>query len=158
MPSYFCEIPRDPSLWLGFSDRTVHVSALQYFRVGFPSPKSCRALERSSSCSLKYCQQRNAIGILQRLIPFQAQLCYSSAMIEENTLKIAKITCGGIACQVINGICQLWSDKTCNRKATKDQSHVVLIDAEIGSGSELSSRDIWGFFPILQGQFGYICS
>ena len=62
MPSYFCEIPQDPSLWLDFSERTLHASALQYFRVAFPSPKGCRALERSSSFSLKHCQQRNAIG------------------------------------------------------------------------------------------------
>lgn len=56
MPSYFCEIPQDLSLWFDFSDRTYDVSTLQYFRIAFPSPKSCRALERSSSFSLKYCQ------------------------------------------------------------------------------------------------------
>lgn len=47
MLSYFCESPQDLLLWFGFSDRTTNVSALQYFRVAFPSPKICRALEEA---------------------------------------------------------------------------------------------------------------
>lgn len=63
-------------------------------------------------------------------------------MIEVNTLEIAEITCGGIAGHVINGPCQLWSDKACDRNTTKNQSN-VLIDAKVGSGSGLSTTDIW---------------
>lgn len=73
-------------------------------------------------------------------------------MREKNTLKIAEITCRDITRQVINGICYLWSGKAWNRNATKNQSHVVLIGAEIPSSSELSS-EICLFFSVLRDIF-----